>query len=257
MEHFQFLNVLLSIISSRIILGGNEKMKRGLILIPFLMLMTACSSEDVSQKKVDTTNELSPQTITLEPTQMISEKEITENNQDIQLVNSENNDSVDTQSSLVISSQTGEEKEIEIQTLSQEPTEPLVEEKEETPAEDSIMIGDSEYISLMHEEKFQDWINVAVKYEAMLYAIPYSDVFAIVKDGEVLVGMSTGVASAMPNHLDILCDLMADKGESAEKLIEGIKHVAETGESVQLVGPQEFDDDFSIEKKDEWIVVSW
>ena len=257
MEHFQFLNVLLSIISRRIILGGNEKMKRGLILIPFLMLMTACSSEDVSQKKVDTTNELSPQTITLEPTQMISEKEITENNQDIQLVNSGNNDSVDTQSSLVISSQTGEEKEIEIQTLSQEPTEPLVEEKEETPAEDSIMIGDSKYINLMHEEKFQDWINVAVKYEAILYAIPYSDVFTIVKDGEVLVGMSTGVASAMPNHIDILCDLMADKGESAEKLIEGIKHVAETGESVQLVGPQEFDDDFSIEKQDGWIVVSW
>jgi hypothetical protein len=50
---------------------------------------------------------------------------------------------------------------------------------------------------------------------------------------------------------------MADKGESAEKLIEGIKHVAEKGESVQLVGPQEFDDDFSIEKQDEWIVVSW
>jgi hypothetical protein len=119
------------------------------------------------------------------------------------------------------------------------------------------MIGDSEYINLMHEEKFQDWINVAVKYGATLYAMPYSDVFAIVKDGEVLVGMSTGVASATPNQIDILCDLMADKAESAEKIIEGIKHVAETGESVRLVGPQEFDDDFSIEKQDEWIVVSW
>jgi hypothetical protein len=135
--------------------------------------------------------------------------------------------------------------------------EPLLEEKEETPAEDSIMIGDSEYISLMHEEKFQDWINVAAKYGATLYAIPYSDVFAIVKDGEVLVGMSTGVASAAPNHIDILSDLMVNKGESAEKIIEGIKHVAQTGESIQLIGPQEFDDDFSIEKQDEWIVVSW
>lgn len=232
-------------------------MKQGLILITFLMLMTACSSEDVTPKKVDTTNELSPQTVTLEPTQMITEKEMAESNQDIQLVNSENNDSVDTQSSLVISSQTVEEKENEIQTLAQEPTEPLVEVKEETPAEDPIIIGDSEYINLMQEEKFQDWINVALKHHATLYAIPYSDVFAIVKDGEVLVGMSTGVASAMPNHIDILSDLMADKGESAEKLIEGIKHVAEKGESVQLVGPQEFDDDFSIEKQDEWIVVSW
>jgi hypothetical protein len=232
-------------------------MKRGLILITFLMLMTACSSEDVSEKKVDTTNELSPQTITLEPTQMITEKEMTESNQDIQMINSGNIDSVDKQSPILISSQTGEEKENKIQTLSQEPTEPLVEEKEEIPAEDSIIIGDSEYINLMHEAKFQDWINVAVKYGAALYAIPYSDVFAIVKDGEVLVGMSTGVVSAAPNQINILCDLMVDKGDSAEKLIEGIKQVAETGESIQLIGPQEFDDDFSIEKQEGWIVVSW
>lgn len=230
-------------------------MKRGLILITFLMLMAACSSEDVSQSKVDTTDELSPQTITLEPAQMITENEMIESNQDIQLVNSENNRNVETQS--LLSSKPVEEEENEIQTLSQEPAEPLLNEKEETPAEDSIVIGDSEYINLMHEGKFQDWINVAVKYGAALYAIPYSDVFAIVKDEEVLVGMSTGIASATPHHIDILCDLMVDKGESAEEIIEGIKHVAQTGESVQLAGPQEFDDDFSIAKQDEWVVVSW
>jgi hypothetical protein len=230
-------------------------MKQGLILITYLMLMAACSSEDVSQSKVDTTNELSPQTISLEPTQMITENELIESNQDIQLINSENNSNVETQS--LLSSQTVEERENEIQTLSPEPTEPLVEEIEETPAEDSIMIGDSEYINLMHEEKFQDWINVAVKHGATLYAIPYSDVFAIVKEDEVLVGMSTGVASAAPNQIDILCDLMVDKGEPAEKIIESIKHVAQTGESVQLIGPQEFGDDYSIERQDEWIVVSW
>jgi hypothetical protein len=50
---------------------------------------------------------------------------------------------------------------------------------------------------------------------------------------------------------------MANKGESAEEVIEGINQVAVTGESVQLAGPQEYDDDFSIEKQDEWIVVSW
>jgi hypothetical protein len=230
-------------------------MKHGLILFTFLMLMTACSSKDATPSKVDTTNELSPQTITLEPTQMITEEEMIESNQDIQLVNSENNENVETQS--LLSPQTVVEEESDIQTLSQELAEPIVEEKVETPAEDSIIIGDSEYINLMHEEKFQDWITVAEKYGAALYAIPYSDVFAIVKDEEVLVSMSTGVASAAPNHIDILSDLMADKGESAEKIIEGIKHVAQTGESVQLVGPQEFDDDFSIQKQDEWIVVSW
>lgn len=238
-------------------MGGNEKMKQGLILIPFLMLMTACSSEDVTQRKVYTTSELSPQTITLEQTETITEDEMVASNQANQLVNIENNDSVDTQSSLIIPSQTGEENKNEITTLAQETTDLLVDKVEEIPAEDSIIIGDSEYINLMHEAKFQDWINVAVKYGAALYAIPYSDVFAIVKDGEVLVGMSTGVASAAPNHTDILCDLMADKGESSEEIIEGVNQVAETGESVQLVGPQEFDDDFSIEKQDEWIVVSW
>lgn len=232
-------------------------MKHGFILMTFLMVMTACSSEDVSESKVHTTNELSPQTVTLEPAQMITEKEMTESNQDIQLINSEKNDSFNTQSSLVTSSQTVEEKEVESQIQSQEPMEFLVEEKEETPAEDSIIIGDTEYINLMHEEKFQDWISVADKYGAALYAIPYSDVFAIVKDGEVLVSMSSGVASAEPNHIDILCDVMVDKGESAVKIIEGIHHVAQTGESVLLAGPQEFGDDFSIVKQDEWIVVSW
>ncbi|MEH7252794.1 hypothetical protein V7111_11770 [Neobacillus niacini] len=232
-------------------------MKHGLILITFLLLMAACSTEDVSQRKVDATNELSPQTITLEHTETIAEKEMIESNQDMKLVNSENNDNVEMQSPLFISSQTGDEKENEIPSLSQEPSETLVDVKEETPAEDFIMIGDSKYINLMHEEKFQDWINVAVKYGATLYAIPYSDVFAIVKDEEVLVGMSTGVSSAALNNIDILCDLMVDKGESAEKMIEGIKHVAQTGESVQLVGPQEYDDDFSIVKQDEWIVVLW
>lgn len=230
-------------------------MKHGLILFTFLMLMTACSSKDATPSKVDTTNELSPQTITLEPTQMITEEEMIESNQDIQLVNSENNENVETQT--LLSPQTVVEEESDIQTLSPEPAEPLVVEKEETPAEDSIIIGDSEYINLMHEEKFQDWITVAEKYGAALYAIPYSDVFAIVKDEEVLVSMSTGVVSAAPNHIDILCDLMVDKGESSGKIIEGIKHVAQTGESVQVTGPQEFGDDFSIQKQDEWTVVSW
>ncbi|MEH7180113.1 hypothetical protein [Neobacillus vireti] len=227
-------------------------MKHGLILITFSMLLAACSSEDVSQRKVDTTNELSPQTITLEQNETITEIEMNESNQNIKLVNSENNDNVETQSTLFISSQTSEEKEDEMPSLLQEPVEP-----EEPLVEDYVMIGDSKYINLMQEEKFQDWINVAEKYGAALYAIPYSDVFAIVKEGEVLVGMSTGVASAAPNNIDILCDLMVDKGDATEEIIEGIKQVAETGESVQLNGPQEFGDDFTIEKLEEWIVVSW
>jgi hypothetical protein len=221
-------------------------MKHGLILITCLLFMTACSSKDVSQSKVDTANELSPQTITLEPSQMITENELLESNQDIKLTNSENNSNVETQN--LLSTESAEED--EIQTLLQEPAEHLAEEKEETPAADSIIIGDTEYINMMHEEKFQDWISVAEKYGAALYAIPYSDVFAILKDEEVLVGMSTGVASAAPNHLDILSDVMVHKEEASEKVIESINTVAQTGESIH-------GDGFSIEMQDDWIVVSW
>jgi hypothetical protein len=221
-------------------------MKHGLILITCLLFMTACSSKDVSQSKVDTANELSPQTITLEPSQMITENELLESNQDIKLTNSENNSNVETQN--LLSTEVAEEA--EIQTLFHEPAELLAEEKEEKPAADSIIIGDSEYINMMHEEKFQDWISVAEKYGAALYAIPYSDVFAIVKDEEVLVGMSTGVASAAPNHLDILSDVMVHKEEASEKIIESINTVAQTGESIH-------GDGFSIEMQDDWIVVSW
>jgi predicted RND superfamily exporter protein len=221
-------------------------MKRGLMLITLMMLMGACSSKDVSESKVDTANELSPQTITLEPSQMITENELLESNQDIKLINSENNSNVETQN--LLSTEVAEED--EIQTLFHESSELLAEEKEAIPAADSIIIGDSEYINMMHEEKFQDWISVAEKYGAALYAIPYSDVFAIVKDEEVLVGMSTGVASAAPNHLDILSDVMVHKEEAAEKIIESINTVAQTGESVH-------GDDFSIEMQDGWIVVSW
>ena len=220
-------------------------MKHGLILITLSMFLAACSSEDVSQRKViDTTNEISPQTIILEQSETITDSEIIESNENINLINSENDSNVETQSPLFISAQTSEEKEDSM-------------EPEETLVEDYMIIGDTKYINLMQEEKFQDWINVAQKYGAALYAIPYSDVFAIVKEGEVVVGMSTGVASAAPNHIDILCDLMVDKGDYAVEIIEGIKQVAETGESIQLTGPQEFGDVFTIEKQDEWIVVSW
>ena len=80
-------------------------MKHGLILITFLLLMAACSTEDVSQRKVDTTIELSPQPITLEQTETIATKEVIESNQDIKLVNSENNDNVEMQSNLFTSPQ--------------------------------------------------------------------------------------------------------------------------------------------------------
>ncbi|MEH7013418.1 hypothetical protein V7087_21870 [Neobacillus niacini] len=108
----------------------------------------------------------------------------------------------------------------------------------------------------MHEEKFKHWITVAEKYGAKLYAIPFSDVFAIVKEGDVLVGMSTGVANAKPDNIDILCDVFSDEGEYAVRIIEGIKQVTQTGESVHLEGADEYNA-ISIFKQDERIIVSW
>lgn len=223
-----------------------KKMKYSSILIILLMLLVACSTKESSnQSRINSSNEsfteISSQTKSLVKNVSITEKETLKSNQEAPQINSENNSNDETITLPSTSSLTEEEKETEIPAVSKEFSSPVDEDLnlEGEQAEDFIIIGDSKYINIMHIKKFNDWITVAEKYGAKLYAIPYSDVYA------------------KPNHIDILCDLMSDKGEYTDKIIESIKYVAQTGESVQLVGPQEFDDDFSIFKQDEWIVVSW
>ena len=218
--------------------------------------MVGCSSEDMITEVNSHAKQEPNVENTSSPTQNISTHEWKEDSEAFQ-INSDNRKSEVTQSIPVSTSPL-------IENNLDAPSAPQVSSDqeedvilEEDQSEDFILIEDTKYINLMHEEKFIDWITVAEKYWAKLYAIPYSDVFAIVKDGEVLVGMSTGIKNAKSENINILCDLMSDNGVYAPDIIEGIKHVNQTGESVQLVGPDEFDDDFSIFMQDDWIVVSW
>jgi hypothetical protein len=120
--------------------------------------------------------------------------------------------------------------------------------------EDSILLDGETFIKIMDNPKFSHRISVAQKYGATLYAIENSDVFAIVKDNEILVSMSTGITAATPVHKDILSDVLSDQGEYANEIREGINHVASTGENIH-VGPENLG--YSIFKQEEWIVVSW
>jgi hypothetical protein len=223
-------------------------LKYSSMLLVFLMMMVGCSSEGINAEKEVEHPILS---------QNSANKGIPKNDQDTPQINSEIN-SKETQNSPT-NTLPVKEKDTETPVVSQvssgQPEEDV--KLEEDQSGDFIVIEGTKYINLMHEEKFTDWITIAEKFGAKLYAIPYSDVFAIVKDGEVLVGMSTGVANAKSNHIDILSEMMSDKGVYAPDIINGIKQVNRTGESVHLVGPEEFDDDFSIFKQDDWIVVSW
>ncbi|MEH7253824.1 hypothetical protein V7111_17005 [Neobacillus niacini] len=228
-------------------------MKYFLLLLIFLMIMAGCSSEDMVTEVNSNAKKETNVENTSSPTQIISTNEWKKVSDHL---NSDNRKSEVTQN-IPVTTSPKIENHLEATSAPQVPSYQEDVILEEDQSEDFILIEDTKYINLMHEEKFIDWITVAKRYGAKLYAIPYSDVFAVVKDGEVLVGMSTGVANAKSDYINILGDLMSDKGEYAADIIEGIKHVNQTGESVHLVGPEEFDDDFTIFKQDDWIVVSW
>ncbi|PLR94442.1 hypothetical protein [Bacillus sp. T33-2] len=121
---------------------------------------------------------------------------------------------------------------------------------------DVVVLDGQRYESLMDEEKFSHKIHVALKYGAKLYAVSESDVFAIVKDGVPIVHMSTGAAAAKPGNHEVLCDLFSDHGEYAAGIADGIKHVAQTGEQVE-VGVTPETAGYAIFMNDDWLVVSW
>lgn len=128
--------------------------------------------------------------------------------------------------------------------------------EDEVPSTESIMIGEEEFF-LVEDQKFAHLINVAEKYEAKLYAIPYSDVFAIVKeDGTPIFHKSTGYAAAKLNEPDILYDVFSNYGDDAEDIANGIQQVIDTGEDVTVEGTYE-PYGYAIFQRDDWIAVSW
>lgn len=128
--------------------------------------------------------------------------------------------------------------------------------EEEVPSGESIIIGEEEFF-LVEDEKFAHLINVAKKYDAKLYAIPYTDLFAIVKeDGTPIFHKSTGFSSAKLNDPDILYDVFSNHGEDTEAIAQGIQHVIETGEEVTVESTTE-PYGYAIFQMDDWIAVSW
>lgn len=239
-----------------------KKMKYFTIFLS--LVFVACSSADISKQKNEDTKKELKTVSSFPPHSMINnesilDKEVIRDSSTAPPINIENDINSQKQNPPTISLPSEEEKESEAHSVPQESSQPVeqeVQNLEGEQSEDFIIIGESKYINIMHEEKFKHWITVAEKYGTKLYAIPFSDVFAIVKEGDVLVGMSTGVANAKPENIDILCDVFSDEGEYAVRIIDGIKQVAQTGEGVHLEGADEYNV-ISIFKQDERIIVSW
>ena len=100
---------------------------------------------------------------------------------------------------------------------------------------ETVTLGDYTYHRI-HDEKFKNHIAIAEKYGANLYGIPYSDGFMIYSETEgVLLSMSTGAAGTDPTHAEVLIDYFStDDWMEYTGIVDGIKHVLETGEEVSV-----------------------
>jgi hypothetical protein len=133
---------------------------------------------------------------------------------------------------------------------------PVTQPEEKMLTEDTIQYGDSTFVSLMQETRFQHLINVALKYDAKLYAIPDSDVFAFFKAGNIILTKSTGVTAAHPQYVEMLKEVHSGEGFLYEGVLENIDFVNRTGAKVTV----EFEPytGYAISREpDGWIVVSW
>lgn len=102
-------------------------------------------------------------------------------------------------------------------------------------ANDEITIDGDRYVNIMHEEKFAVLIQIAKKHDATLYAIPYSDRFAIVKDETPIFQMSTGIAATLVEDSEILLDFFAnDDFIEYTGILENIETVLKTGKEINV-----------------------
>ncbi|TYS60197.1 hypothetical protein FZC74_08640 [Sutcliffiella horikoshii] len=104
----------------------------------------------------------------------------------------------------------------------------------EEPTE-TVTLGDYTYHKI-NDEKFKSHIAIAEKHGANLYGIPESDGFMIYHETEgILLSMSTGAAVADLTHAEVLIDYFsADAWTEYTGIVEGIQHVLETGEEVNV-----------------------
>lgn len=153
-----------------------------------------------------------------------------------------------------------EEEVMEVVAVVSEPavetTEVVSKGEEEAIIPDSIELFGSTYEKVT-DEKFSVFINVASELEAGFYAIPNSDVFAIVKNGEVLFQMSTGIKAVPMTNVELLIRIFEKTGELnlVGPIVDDIRKVASTGETISVEG--ENYTGYSVFIQDEWILVSF
>lgn len=164
---------------------------------------------------------------------------------------------IDNESAFLVASE--EEEVMEVVAVVSEPaieTTEVVSKGEETLVANSIELFGSTYEKVT-DEKFSVYINVASELGAGFYAIPNSDVFAMVKNGEVLFQMSTGIKAVPMKNLELLIRIFEKTGEfnGVGPIVDDIQKVASTGETISVEG--ENYTGYSVFIQDEWIIVSF
>lgn len=117
----------------------------------------------------------------------------------------------------------------------EDPPAPETVDHREAEQPETVTLGDYTYHKI-NDEKFNNHIAIAEKHGANLYGIPNSDGFMIYHETEgILLSMSTGVAGTDPTHAEVLVDYFStDNWKEYTGIVEGIKHVLETGEEVNV-----------------------
>lgn len=164
---------------------------------------------------------------------------------------------MDNESAFLVASE-GEEV-IEVVAVVSEPaaeTTEVVSKGEETQVPDSVELFGSTYEKIT-DEKFSVYINVASELGAGFYAIPNSDVFAMVKNGEVVFQMSTGLKAVPKANVELLVSIFEKTGEFnlVGPIADDIRKAASTGETISVEG--ENYTGYSVFVQDEWILVSF
>ncbi|WP_066049170.1 hypothetical protein [Robertmurraya korlensis] len=164
---------------------------------------------------------------------------------------------IDNESAFLVTSE--EEEVMEVVAVVSEPAvETLVDNKkeEETLAPNSIELFGSTFEKVT-DEKFSVYINMANEIGAGFYAIPNSDVFSMVKNGEVVFQMSTGIKAVPLDNVELLVSLLAKNEEFKDvgPIEEDIRKVASTGETISVEG--ENYTGYSVFIQGGWILVSF
>lgn len=117
----------------------------------------------------------------------------------------------------------------------EDPPAPETVDHREAEQPETVTLGDYTYHKI-NDEKFKNHIAIAEKHGANLYGIPNSDGFMIYHETEgILLSMSTGAAGTDPTHAEVLVDYFStDDWKEYTGIVEGIKHVLETGEEVNV-----------------------